>query len=65
MSLLNLGEEKTKGNMLTQATYNMMENNSDYNFIGNIEGRDIFGERSINRSGCPCLYRIPDYKKQR
>ncbi len=42
VSLLNLGEEKTKGNMLSQASYNMMENNSDYNFIGNIEGRDIF-----------------------
>ncbi len=42
VSLLNLGEEKTKGNMLTQASYSMMEGNSDYNFIGNIEGRDIF-----------------------
>jgi glycerol-3-phosphate acyltransferase PlsX len=42
VSLLNLGEEKTKGNMLPQATYGMMEKNSDYNFIGNIEGRDIF-----------------------
>ena len=42
VSLLNLGEEKTKGNMLTQATYRMMQNNTDYNFIGNIEGRDIF-----------------------
>jgi len=42
VSLLNLGEEKTKGNMLSQASYSMMENNPDYNFIGNIEGRDIF-----------------------
>lgn len=42
VGLLNLGEEKTKGNMLTQAAYEMMENNSDYSFIGNIEGRDIF-----------------------
>jgi glycerol-3-phosphate acyltransferase PlsX len=46
VSLLNLGEEKTKGNMLTQATYSMMFNNSDYNFIGNIEGRDIFDSES-------------------
>ena len=46
VSLLNLGEEKTKGNMLTQATYSMMEKNSDYNFIGNIEGRDIFDSES-------------------
>ena len=40
--LLNLGEEKTNGNLLTQATYQMMENNTDFNFAGNIEGRDIF-----------------------
>lgn len=46
VSLLNLGEERTKGNMLTQATYNMMENNTDYNFIGNIEGRDIFNSET-------------------
>ena len=32
--------------MLSQASYNMMENNSDYNFIGNIEGRDLFEEDS-------------------
>ena len=42
VSLLNLGEERTKGNMLTKATYSMMDNNRDYDFIGNIEGRDIF-----------------------
>ena len=40
--LLNLGEEKTKGNLLTQATYQMMDGNTDFNFSGNIEGRDIF-----------------------
>ena len=42
VSLLNIGQERTKGNMLTQATYSMMYDNADYNFIGNIEGRDIF-----------------------
>ena len=28
--------------MLTQAAYEIMEDSKDYNFIGNIEGRDIF-----------------------
>ena len=42
VSLLNLGEEKSKGNLLTQAAYNLMEGTSKYNFIGNIESRDIF-----------------------
>ena len=46
VGLLNLGEEKTKGNMLSQASYNIMENSSDYNFIGNIEGRDIFNSKA-------------------
>lgn len=46
VSLLNLGEEKTKGNLLTQATYQMMEQNTDFNFIGNIEGRDIFDSKT-------------------
>lgn len=46
VSLLNLGEEKTKGNMLTQSSYVLMENNPDYNFIGNCEGRDIFNSES-------------------
>ena len=44
--LLNLGEEKTKGNLLTQATYTLMENNPNYTFIGNCEGRDIFNSEN-------------------
>ena len=42
VSLLNIGSEKNKGNMLTQTSYNLMEDTKDYNFIGNIEARDIF-----------------------
>ena len=46
VSLLNLGEEKTKGNLLTQATYTLMKDNIDFKFIGNCEGRDIFNSKS-------------------
>ena len=46
VSLLNLGEEKTKGNLLTQAAYTLMEDKPDYTFIGNCEGRDIFNSKS-------------------
>lgn len=42
VGLLNLGEEKSKGNMLTQTAYSIMENSTNYNFVGNIESRDIF-----------------------
>lgn len=46
VGLLNLGEEKTKGNMLTISAHEMMEGTKDYNFIGNVESRDIFEEES-------------------
>ena len=41
VGLLNLGEEEGKGNILTQATYPLLKENKQINFIGNIEGRDI------------------------
>jgi glycerol-3-phosphate acyltransferase PlsX len=40
VGLLNIGEEKTKGNELLIATYPLMVSRIP-NFIGNIEGRDI------------------------
>jgi len=46
VGLLNLGEEEGKGNILCQATYPLLKENTAINFIGNIEGRDIFGERA-------------------
>ena len=39
--LVNLGEEEGKGNLLAQATYTLLKENEQLNFIGNIEGRDI------------------------
>ncbi|MEZ5028851.1 MAG: hypothetical protein R2765_08715 [Ferruginibacter sp.] len=39
--MINLGEEEGKGNLLTQATYPLLKENKQLNFIGNIEGRDI------------------------
>lgn len=44
VSLLNIGEEPEKGNLLTQAAYNLMKDAKDFNFVGNVEGRDIFSE---------------------
>ena len=43
VGLLNIGEEKGKGNKLTKNTYDLlMEDHRINNFIGNVEGRDIF-----------------------
>lgn len=42
IGLLNLGEEEGKGNLLAQATYPLLKEHKSLNFIGNIEGRDVF-----------------------
>ena len=41
VGLLNVGEEEGKGNLLAQATYPLLKENTAINFIGNIEGRDV------------------------
>ena len=41
VALLNIGEEKEKGNQQTKATYELMDNSTDFNFVGNIEAREI------------------------
>jgi len=40
VGLLNVGEEEKKGNQLTSASFKLL-NDTDVNFIGNVEGRDI------------------------
>jgi phosphate acyltransferase len=46
VGLVNLGEEEGKGNILAQATYPLLKENTHINFIGNIEGRDILLDKS-------------------
>ena len=46
VGLLNIGEEKGKGNLLTQSTYQLLEDNDDINFVGNVEGRDLFNDKA-------------------
>lgn len=46
IGLMNVGEEEGKGNILAQATYPILKENTDINFIGNIEGRDIFNDKA-------------------
>ncbi|MCB0738119.1 MAG: phosphate acyltransferase PlsX [Bacteroidetes bacterium] len=45
VGLLNIGEEKEKGNLATQAAYDIFENSSRINFTGNVEGYDIFSDK--------------------
>lgn len=41
VGLLNIGEEENKGNELVLAAYKLLKN-APVNFIGNVEGRDVF-----------------------
>jgi phosphate acyltransferase len=42
IGLLNIGEEEQKGSAVVQATYQLLKNNKKINFVGNVEGRDLF-----------------------
>ncbi len=46
VGLVNIGEEEGKGNILAQATYPLLKENKQINFIGNIEGRDILLDKA-------------------
>jgi glycerol-3-phosphate acyltransferase PlsX len=45
IALMNIGEEEEKGNVLTQATFPLLQKTS-LNFVGNIEGRDLFNDKA-------------------
>jgi glycerol-3-phosphate acyltransferase PlsX len=44
VALMNIGEEEEKGNLLSLSAYPLMKDSSQYNFVGNVEGRDLFGD---------------------
>jgi glycerol-3-phosphate acyltransferase PlsX len=46
VGLINIGEEDEKGNMLSLATFPLMKESGQFNFIGNIEGRDLFNQKA-------------------
>lgn len=46
VGLLNIGEEPEKGNLVTQAAHVMMKDTKDFNFVGNIEGSEVFEDKA-------------------
>tara|TARA_B100000900_G_scaffold361223_1_gene333795 strand:- start:189 stop:1124 length:936 start_codon:yes stop_codon:yes gene_type:complete len=46
VALLNIGEEESKGNLLTIAAHELLKTQDDIHFIGNLEGRDIFSGKA-------------------
>lgn len=46
VGLINIGEEPEKGNELVKAAYKLMDGSGDFNFVGNVEGHDIFRDKA-------------------
>lgn len=46
VGLMSLGTEEKKGTLLTQAAYQLFKINNKINFIGNIEGYDVFNDKA-------------------
>ncbi|WP_317898941.1 phosphate acyltransferase PlsX [Aurantibacillus circumpalustris] len=46
IGLLNIGGEPEKGNLVTQATHALMKESKDFNFVGNVEGREVFSDKA-------------------
>ena len=46
VALMNIGEEEEKGNILAQAAYPLMKESNLFNFVGNVEGRDLFNDKA-------------------
>ena len=45
VALLSIGGEEGKGNMLTRETHQLFKNDKRLNYIGYVEGRDLFEDR--------------------
>jgi len=46
VALLSIGEEEKKGNIITQAAHQLLKAEQRINFIGNVEGRDLFNSKA-------------------
>lgn len=46
VGLMNIGEEDEKGNTLTKESFPLIKHLKDINFVGNVEGRDLFNDKT-------------------
>ncbi|MFM8433484.1 MAG: phosphate acyltransferase PlsX [Bacteroidota bacterium] len=46
VSLMSIGEEEEKGNLLVKEAHALLKDTPDLHFIGNVEGRDLFNDKS-------------------
>lgn len=52
VALINIGEEETKGTPAVKAAYELMKEHPGINFVGNIEGNDLFREKMTDVIVC-------------
>ncbi len=46
VALMNIGEEEQKGSLVVQAAYQLLKSNKSVNFVGNVEGKDLFLDKA-------------------
>lgn len=46
VALVNIGEEPEKGNLVVRSAYELMSGTRRFNFIGNIEGNELFDSKA-------------------
>jgi glycerol-3-phosphate acyltransferase PlsX len=52
VALLNIGEEENKGNSVVKEAYQLLKNESSINFVGNVEGGDLYKNSRVNVIVC-------------
>jgi glycerol-3-phosphate acyltransferase PlsX len=52
VGLLNIGEEEEKGNLISKSTYELMKDNNNFNFVGNVEGNQLFSNKKADVVVC-------------
>ncbi|GHV03333.1 hypothetical protein FACS1894159_12120 [Bacteroidia bacterium] len=56
VALLNIGEESEKGDQTARTAHELMTSGDHFNFVGNVEGKDIFTGRVADVGGAVHLY---------
>jgi phosphate acyltransferase len=52
VALMNIGTEEEKGNLLTKAAFQAIKESNNVNFVGNIEGHDLFSNEKTDVIVC-------------
>jgi glycerol-3-phosphate acyltransferase PlsX len=52
VGLINIGTEEEKGNLAVKSAYQLMNDNNEYDFVGNIETNNIFSNPEANVLVC-------------